>query len=129
MSRHLVLKGSIVAILTIGAISALAAEKVIPGSVSFKDDVLPVLQIRCQECHKPGGEGFEKTGFDLTSYEGVMKGGHNGKMVLPGDAMSSNLIRFVDGETAVRMPHNRKPLSSCERKTLRDWVGQGAKNN
>lgn len=128
MSRHLGLSG-IVAVVAMFAASGQAAETAAPAGVSFKEDVMPVLQIRCQECHKPGGEGFEKTGFDMTSYEAVMKGGHNGKMVVPGDTMGSNLIRFVDGETAMRMPHKRKPLSTCERKTLRDWVGQGAKNN
>lgn len=99
--------------------------------VSFKDDVLPVFQIRCVSCHAPGGEGYQASGLDLTSYQGVMKGTRLGPMVIPGDPDSSNLMRLLDWRVSpqLRMPHNKKQLSYCDRDAIRTWIREGAKNN
>ena len=53
--------------------------------VSFSEDVLPLLKFKCGACHLPGGEGAEKSGFEVTSYETVMKGTKFGAMIVPGD--------------------------------------------
>ena len=99
--------------------------------VSFSDDILPLLKWRCGSCHQPGGEGFEKSGLDPTSYRGVMKGTKFGPMVIPGDPETSNLMRLLDWRVpeAVRMPHAQKQLSTCDRDAVRTWIRQGAKNN
>ena len=99
--------------------------------VSFTEDVYPVIELRCLECHKPGGPGFETSGLDLRTYNGLMKGTKHGPIVVPGSAFTSNLIAVIDGRTdaSLRMPHNRKRMSKCERLLLRFWVSQGAKDN
>jgi mono/diheme cytochrome c family protein len=99
--------------------------------VSFRDDVLPVFQVRCVSCHAPGGEGYQASGLDLTSYQGVMKGTRLGPMVIPGDPDSSNLMRLLDWRVSpqLRMPHNKKQLSYCDRDAIRTWIRQGAKDN
>jgi len=99
--------------------------------MSYKNDVLPVIKARCLECHQPGGEGFEKSGLDLRTYEGLMKGTKFGPVVVPGDAFTSNFNVMVEGRANenLRMPHNRKKLTQCEIGILRLWVNQGAKNN
>jgi len=99
--------------------------------VSFADDVLPVFQIRCASCHAPNGEGYKASGLDLTSYQGVMKGTRFGAMVIAGDPDSSNLMRLIDWRVnpQLRMPHNKKQLSSCDRDAIRTWIRQGAKDN
>ena len=99
--------------------------------VSFQEDVLPVFQIRCASCHSPNGEGYKASGLDLTTYEGVMKGTKFGAMIVPGDPDSSNLMRLLDWRISpqLRMPHNRKQLSYCDRNDIRSWIRQGAKNN
>jgi hypothetical protein len=99
--------------------------------VSFTEDVFPVLELRCLECHQPGGPGYEKSGLDLRSYDGLMKGTKHGPIVVPGSAFTSNLIAVIDGRTdpSLRMPHNRKRMSKCERLLLRFWVSQGARDN
>lgn len=108
--------------------AALAAEP----QMSFQEDVLPVFVGRCVSCHTaPNGEGFQASGLDLTSYKGVMAGTKYGPMVIAGDPASSNLMRLLDWRTsaALRMPHNKKQLSSCDRSAIRQWIRQGAKNN
>ncbi len=99
--------------------------------VSFKEDILPLLKWRCAGCHEGNGEGIQKSGLDLTSYAGVMKGTKFGKMVIPGDADSSNLMRLLDWNVSpqIRMPHGKKQLSSCDRNSIRTWIRQGAKDN
>ncbi|NNJ95019.1 MAG: hypothetical protein HKP57_09775, partial [Halobacteria archaeon] len=34
-------------------------------TVSFASDVKPVLDTHCEECHKAGGAGTEKSGFSV----------------------------------------------------------------
>ena len=99
--------------------------------VSFSEDVLPLLKFKCASCHQPGGEGYEKSGFDVTSYQGVMKGTNYGRMVVPGDPETSNLMRLLDWRVApeIRMPHGNKQLSICDRDTIRTWIFDGAKDN
>ena len=62
------------------------------AKTSFAEDVMPIFVGHCFSCHQPGGQGNEKSGLDLSSYEGVMKGTKSGKMVIPGDPESSNLM-------------------------------------
>ena len=102
-----------------------------PQKMSFSEDIVPILQGRCVMCHKPGSAGFEKSGLDLTSYEGFMKGTKFGPMVIPGDPESSNVMLLLDwrASTELRMPHGKKKLSSCDRDAFRLWIREGAKNN
>jgi mono/diheme cytochrome c family protein len=101
------------------------------AKTSFAEDVLPVFRGRCFGCHAPGGEGTEKSGLDLTSYEGVMKGTKHGPMVIPRDPQGSNLMWLLDhrGKPETFMPHHGKKLSTCDRDAIRSWIRQGASNN
>ncbi len=100
-------------------------------AISFEGDVMPILEVRCAECHKPGGDGYETSGLDLSSYEGLMKGTKHGPIVDPGNAIMSNFIVVVEGRAApeIRMPHDRKKLTRCELSILRRWVNAGAQDN
>ena len=99
--------------------------------ISFAEDIMPIFRGRCVGCHQAGGEGLEKSGLDLSSYAGVMKGTKHGPMVIPGDAQSSNLMWLLDWRASpeLRMPHGRKKLSTCDRNDIRSWINEGAKNN
>ena len=119
--------GMVTSVGIVNAPNACAAEE----AVSFKEDILPLLKWRCASCHEPGGAGYEKSGLDLTSYAGVMKGTKFGQMVIPRDPESSNLMLLLDWRASpeLRMPHNKKQLSSCDRSSIRTWIRQGAKDN
>ena len=101
------------------------------AEMSFKQDVFPIIEIRCLECHQPGGDGYEKSGLDLTTYEGLMKGTHFGAVIMPHSAIGSTLIAVIERRTSreIWMPHERKKLSKCERRAINHWVLQGARNN
>ena len=122
------------------AIGAVAGGEIITSSsqlcaaqpkISYAEDIVPILKGRCVGCHQAGGEGVEKSGLDLSSYEGLMKGTKFGRMVIPGDPESSNLMVLLDwrADPKLRMPHGKKKLSTCDRDAIRTWIREGAKNN
>ncbi len=117
-----------VAVLLGGPWSSQAAAKDV---ITYSEDVYPIIQIRCLECHAPGQEGYDTSGLDLRTYDSLMKGTKHGPIVVPGDSMLSNLNRLVEGKAApeLRMPHGKKKLTNCEIDILRRWVNQGAENN
>lgn len=100
-------------------------------TVSFASDVMPVLDEHCNECHKAGGAGAQKSGFSMDSYSSVMAGTTLGPMVVPGEPLSSNLYRLVDREVdkSIRMPHEGSTLTVEERAIIKTWIAEGALDN
>ncbi len=107
----------------------------LPGAdeVSFKRDVQPILHDYCVNCHEPGGRGYLKSGLDLTSYQGTMKGTVFGKVVIPGNSEDSTFTKLLTGTNkGLKMPMGLNSSGTLDRKyilTLRKWVKQGAKDN
>jgi len=103
------------------------------SEVSFKTDVQPILHDYCVSCHSPSGRGYAKSGLDLTSYEGLMKGTKFGKVVVPGDSDTSTFTKLLTGTNkGLKMPMGLNASGTLDRQyilTLRKWVKQGAKNN
>ena len=103
-----------------------------PAEVSYSHDVAPILEKHCKGCHMPGQAGYVASGFELQSYDTLMKGTQYGPVVLPGDPLTSVLVMLIEGraDPSLRMPHgDAKPLDPAEIATIRRWVEQGAKNN
>ena len=109
-------------------------------AVSFADDVQPILNDSCIDCHGGAGEGSETSGVDLTSYEGVMRGTNLGAIVIAGSSESSVLYQVVAHKTSPEIhmpPHTEDALAEGRGFSLRepqiqtvaDWIDQGAANN
>ena len=119
-------------VLALAAGTVLAAAARADETVSYKLDVQPILTARCGECHTPpNGAGYVKSGLDLSSYEGVMKGTKHGPVVIAGSPLTSNLNVLIEGRAAkeLQMPHGQRPLLKAQQKIIHDWVAQGAKDN
>jgi hypothetical protein len=100
--------------------------------VSYSKDVVPILDKHCKTCHVPGQPGYVVSGFELASYETLMKGTQYGPVVLPGDPLTSVLVMLIEGrvDPALKMPHGDASVPTKEEiLTIRRWVEQGAKNN
>ena len=99
--------------------------------VSFASDVAPTLSSRCAECHLPGGAGFEASGFDVSSYDTVMRGTRLGPVITAGASISSTLVRLIEGKAdpSISMPHGKEPLSEAQIQSIKDWINAGAMNN
>lgn len=115
---------------------ALYSAMLLPGcssgpKLSFKQDVEPILKKHCAECHVGQGEGVQKSGFRVDSYESVIKGTNLGPVVVAGDSASSSLFRLVSGKVdkSIQMPHGKAALSTAEITAIERWIDQGAKNN
>jgi mono/diheme cytochrome c family protein len=93
------------------------------ATVSFANDVLPILQNRCRNCH--GGNDTEE-GLALLTYDDVMKGSDNGFVVIPGNAANSLLVEVVLNQD---MPKRGPKLTPAQVQIIADWVNQGALNN
>ncbi len=104
-----------------------------PGEVSFKDDVQPILHDYCVSCHSLGGRGHAKSGLDLTSYEGLMKGTKFGPVVIPGNSGTSTFTKLLTGTNkGLKMPMGLNETGTLDRQyilILKKWVKQGALNN
>jgi len=100
-------------------------------AISFTADVQPILKQYCVECHTESGQGYEKSGLLLTSYESLMKGTKFGAIIKPGDSLTSVMIMLVEGraDPSIKMPHGRTSLPQEKTNVLKKWVEQGAKNN
>lgn len=120
------------AVFCLGFVAAvLVSRQATADHISFAEDVMPIIQIRCLECHEPGGSGYEASGLDMRTYEGLMKGTNHGPVIVPGDALTSNLNALVEWRVPaeLRMPHNKKKLTHCEINIFRRWVNEGAHDN
>jgi len=101
-------------------------------TVSFAQDVRPILDQHCIECHLPGGAGTEASGFSMESYETLMVGTNNGPMIIAGDPLGSNMLVLMEGraDPSISMPHGKKKGAEKEQiETIRLWIEQGAQNN
>jgi len=130
---HLIAMAAVPALVVLGVGLTTSSNRVCAAEAktSFAEDVFPIFKGRCIACHQPGGAGTEASGLDLSSYEGLMKGTKFGKIVIPGDAESSNLLWLLDWRASpeLRMPHGKKKLSTCDRDAIRAWVNEGAHDN
>lgn len=112
----------------IGAGAALAAETAAP---TFKQDVLPILDQHCTQCHSVGHIGFQSIGLDLTTYQGVMSGSRQGRAVIPMQPQMSPLVKVLDwnNDTYPHMPANQHALDKKDVQTISAWIAAGAKDN
>ena len=100
----------------IGLVMSCFAEPDVPA--------LSVLEKNCLECH--GGKAT-KSGLDLSTHEGLLKGGESGEpAVVAGKPDASLLFKKVSHTHEPVMPYKRDKLSDADIKILRDWIAAGA---
>lgn len=101
-----------------------ATEPAIQGAtVSFANDVLPIIESRCIGCH--GGDRTEE-GLVLLDHANIMAGSDNGPVIVPGDAENSLLVELVATQ---EMPKRGPKLTPPQVQIITDWVNQGALDN
>ena len=90
--------------------------------VSFAEEVLPILEKYCVECHS---EESAELGLKLDTYEGVMGGSDYGTVVEAGDVGSLLIEMFASGD----MPDGGDPMPAEELDVIKAWVTEGAQKN
>lgn len=95
----------------------------VASSVSFTNQVLPIFQTYCVECH---GGVRTREGLNMTNYDNLMAGSFNGTVIVPGNANDSLVVQLI---AAGEMPERGTAPSSAELQIIIDWINQGAINN
>ena len=94
-------------------------------TVSFKNDIAPLLFANCASCH---GLGRRPSGrFNLMTFAGMLRGGDNGPSVLPGNPAESYIIKKLLGTGGgQRMPANGDPFDDVQMELISKWITEGA---
>lgn len=110
-------------------VNAVTASKPAPpspeevGSRLYTLHIRPLFEERCQMCHSAESK---QGGFDLSSSEGLLRGGTRGAAITPGDAKSSLLYRLVSHEEEPAMPYKAARLSKEAIALIELWINLGA---
>ncbi len=91
------------------------------GLEIFEKQVRPMLLQECQSCHGPK---LQQGGLRLDTREATLKGGARGPGLVPGDPLSSWLVRAVHHEDVVMPPGKR--LAKAKIEALEEWIRLGA---
>jgi cytochrome c553 len=90
----------------------------------FSSQVRSLLKEHCLRCH--GGEKT-KSGFDLVTREGLLRGGDEGLAVVPGDLDQSLLYQAVAHlDKDLAMPPKKPKLPADAIAAIKKWIELGA---
>ena len=95
------------------------------AKVDFENDVLPLLQDYCMDCHGPDKQ---KSGFRLDRRVHLLKGGDSGLLAMvPGKPEESYLMEVIQSDDPeISMPPKGDRLFEDEIEILQDWIAEGA---
>lgn len=98
----------------------------IQEAVLYKDVVNPIFEARCYSCH---GATKQKGKLRLDNKSGILKGGEEGDVLIPGKPEESELIKrlLLSMDAKKHMPpKNKTQLTQEEIAVLHWWVNKGA---
>ena len=106
------------------AVPAAHATNMAESQKIFTSQVRSLLKEHCLRCH--GGEKT-KSGFDLVTREGLLKGGDEGLAVVPGDLDQSLLYQAVAHlDKDLAMPPKKPKLPADAIAAIKKWIELGA---
>ena len=88
--------------------------------------VQPIFQANCYRCHAGLNH---RGGLVMSTRAGLMKGGHDGPVIVPGHPESSLLVKLIRHEGPPDDPMPMPPkgkLSDADIATVEQWVRAGA---
>lgn len=94
----------------------------------FVRTIQPIFQRCCTKCHNPHRFKGE---LDLSTIEGIKKGGESGKVIVagkPDESYALQVCGLPDDDDALMPPKGKQPRpSQQDLDTLRAWIAAGAK--
>lgn len=109
----------------------LPAIKVVPypnsAPIDYEKQIVPILENKCLTCHSGS---IRKGRLDLSSLEGMIKGGKTGAAVTSGKPEESLLIKLAGRTGTPPMPpKDDEPLTPEELALIKTWIAQGTKGS
>jgi mono/diheme cytochrome c family protein len=99
--------------------------------VTYAGDIKAIFDESCVRCH---GAQRPKAHLRMDSLEAVLKGGEDGKVLVPGNSAESMLVHNIakvgDPDQYMPPPKNKAgigPLTKEQIGLIRAWIDQGAK--
>lgn len=92
------------------------------GATFYTQQIRPLLVKNCIGCHNSKGP---QAGLDLSSREGLLRGGENGSVVTPGNAETSHLYKVVAHQVQPTMPFKGKKLGETDIALFAKWINAG----
>lgn len=93
----------------------------------YATQVQPILRANCYRCH---GGFNHRGGLNIQTRAGMLKGGHDGPVLIPGDPANSLLVRLIRHEGPANdpmpMPPKSPKLSDADIAIVTRWVKAGA---
>src|ERR1700678_1028825 len=93
----------------------------------YTNRVEPIFQANCYRCH--GGMNH-RGGLNIQTRAGMLKGGHDGTVLVPGDPAKSLLVRLIRHEGPANDPMSMPPklpkISDADIAVVERWVKAGA---
>ncbi len=93
----------------------------------YTTKVKPVFQANCAQCHL---NGAHRGGLNMDTREGMLKGGHDGTVLVPGDPDKSLIVRLMRHEgpkdDPMDMPPKKPKVSDADIALVAQWVKAGA---
>jgi cytochrome c553 len=120
-SAAFAIRSSLAAVVIVLCVVPLAAQQSSP-QVSFKTDIAPLLSTKCVSCHS---QAQQMGALDVSTREGLLKGGQKGSSLVPGQPEESRLYRRITGKEQPAMPLGGK-LSDAEVAAVKSWIASGA---
>ncbi len=110
---------------TLSLLSSIVLPFVAFGSIDFEEDVYPLLQDYCIDCHGPEKQ---KSGFRVDRRVHLLKGGDTGMAaVIPGNPEKSYMMEVLNSDDPeISMPPKGGPLFEDEIEIIKEWIAQGA---
>lgn len=111
--------------LALGAVGYSSGMNLSANSVDFHNDIFPVLEARCFECHS---DEKQKGELRLDSPAWILRGSENGDVLTPGKADDSPIyyLTTYDEDDPDYMPSKGKGLTDAEKDLLKRWIDGGA---
>ena len=93
----------------------------------YTTQVKPILDAHCGSCHEGTNH---RGGLNISTRAGMLKGGHDGTVLVPGDPANSLLVKLIRHEgpadDPMPMPPHKPKLSDADIATVSRWVAAGA---
>lgn len=94
----------------------------------YTTKVQPILAAHCYQCH---GQGSHHGGLEINTRAQILKGGHHGPAIVPGDPDNSLLVTVIRQVRTGHglpppMPFKKPRLSDDDIATIERWIKAGA---
>ena len=99
-------------------------------TVSYANDIHPIIKQWCIRCHEKDDEN--PSNFAMDTYQLMRTSGTTKNIIVPGNAEESYLIKKLQPHPpkGSQMPmFSKKHLSKENVDLIKKWIDQGAKNN